>query len=112
MRKITPFDQWLNSAPPEVQALAKKYPPGKYKLAKVVPEKPPYTYIAPDAKVEIEGYALDGTVLIQVRPEDKTIARLIFERGASEAEKKIDPEHYNAVSYNVETRYLLPNKRK
>lgn len=62
--------------------------------------------------MNIDGYGLDGSVLITIRPEDKTPERLVYERGISEQNGTLDPEHYLPFSFNIEPHYLLTRRKR
>jgi hypothetical protein len=104
------FELWLKDQPKKIQKLARKYPPGRYK----VKDGCPYLISRPGTVVEISGYRDDGDLIIIVRSADKLPEAIEHEKkvGADYemTETQISDIHKNDYEGNIEPEYLEPIK--
>jgi hypothetical protein len=83
------FQQWLMTRPISVQRLAKKYPPGKYRIKTGAP----YGISCPGTIVELYSYTEHGEVGVIVRAAEKLPQALVHERTLQEQHGNDSPFH-------------------
>lgn len=100
------FEKWLAERPESIQKLAKKFPPGEYKIK----EDAPYTVTAPGCTVTLMSYLENGTVGIMIKAKDKSKDALDHEAMLCEKYKKSKQEteaiHKKDVSAVIDPKWL------
>jgi hypothetical protein len=100
------FDKWLAERPEVVQALAKKFPPGKYTMK----EGSPYAITNPGTEVELYSWLETGDVGIIVKAEDKSKDALEHEKmlGAKyhKTEEEMQTIHNSGIRAHVDPEWL------
>ena len=100
------FEEWLSGRPEVVQALAEKFPPGKY----VMKEGSPYAITNPGTEVELYSWLETGDVGIIVKAEDKSEDALEHERrlGAkyNKTEEEMKTIHNSGIRAHVDPEWL------
>lgn len=100
----TAFQQWLATRPASVQRLAKKYPPGKYRI------KPgaPYGISCPGTIVELYSYTEHGEIGVIVRAADKLPQALVHERTLQERHGNDTPHHDKDFLVHIDPAWMEP----
>lgn len=100
----TTFQQWLKSRPISIQRLAKKYPPGKYRIKIGAP----YGVSCPGTVVEIHSYTEHGEVGVIVRAAEKLPQALAHERALQEQHGNDSPHHEKDVLVHIDPTWMVP----
>jgi len=104
---MSEFEQWLETRPPLIKELGKKYPPGKYKIA----EDAPYGITCPGTIVSIMAYNESGMIRVMVEPEHilpgaiEHMKAILRSQGRDFAELSEE-----AISAHVDPQWLVPYK--
>jgi hypothetical protein len=100
------FEAWLATKPKEVQELAKKYPPGDYKIKEDAPVK----VTKPGSTVLLISYLETGQIGVMIKGEDKSDDAIEHETMLCERYKKSKEElekiHKQDVTVNVDPEWL------
>jgi len=91
------FEEWLKTRPEEIQEIAKKYPPGEYKIN----DDAPYALIMPGIHVIIIAYRDKNTVKILLAAQDKTEEILKREEQLGKKHGRSDEEIKHIHSANI-----------
>jgi hypothetical protein len=102
--KNTAFQQWLMTRPISVQRLAKKYPPGKYRIKTGAP----YGISCPGTIVELHSYTEHGEVGVIVRAVEKLPHALVHERTLQEQHGNADPHHGKDFLVHIDPTWMEP----
>jgi len=98
------FKDWLATRPKAVQELAKKYPPGQYRIA----EFAPYGISCAGTIVDLYSYTESGEVGVIVRSGNKLPSCLLHERCLAEEFGKNDPHHDKNVLVHIDPIWMEP----
>jgi hypothetical protein len=100
------FDEWLATRPDSIKELAKKYPPGEYKIK----EDAPINVTIPGSTVLLISYLEQGQIGVMIKAENKSEEALEHEAMLCERYKKSKEEaeqlHKNDVTVNVNPEWL------
>lgn len=101
----TDFEKWLSTRPPIIQELAKKYPPGQYKIA----ENAPYKITCPGTIVSLFAYCENGEIRVVIEPENMLPAAIEHSNSILHPQGRDHSELANdAISAHVDPQYLIP----
>lgn len=97
------WEDWLETRPESVQRLARKYPPGKYRI------KPgaPYGVSCPGTTVYIHGYTEDGEVIVLILAIDKLPEAIDHEIIVGKSHGRTDQELEEIHAMDIKT-YIDP----
>lgn len=99
------MEEWLSTRPRIIQDLARKYPPGEYKIS----EDAPYGITCPGTIVYLVAYYENGLIRVAVEPHN------MLPQGIEHSNSILHPQGRDhsefidkAISVHVEPKYLIP----
>lgn len=100
------FEAWIKTRPAVIQLLAKKYPPGYYKIK----EGSPYSITSSGSPVELISYLETGQVGVLIKGKNKSKEALEHEellcKRYNKSKQEIEDLHQRDVKANVDPKWL------
>lgn len=101
------MEEWLATRPKVIQELARKYPPGEYRMA----PNAPYGITGPGTIVSIIAYNENGNVRVVAEPHNMLPAGIEHSNSILHPQGRDHSEFANTgISVHVEPKYLIPHK--